>query len=372
MKTGKTIVDLAGEIMRQAESKKDFIVNSGDLEVVPGAATGALVLGFKDPKVDFEPVVVGETAHTNLSEQLKIPMEYYRRMRAEQPDLLASNVNTWMAAKPQKRLLRTLDGKARAMLSDKFRVGMDNIHLAEAALPAIQEANMEIVSCDVTETKLYIKAVDRSIQRHIPSGFRMGDGSHQFFKVPSGEICPAIQIQNSEIGYASLSITGGWLDSGCTNLAWFFKERGMKRRHVGAQLDVGEELYRLMTDEALNATDKAIWLQFRDAVKATVTEAGFDDLVKTLTATAQNQIEGDPVKCVEVTAKKFGLNETQRSGVLQHLIRGGDLSQFGLANAVTSLANGADNYDVATDLEGVGGKIIELRPTEWKELAKAA
>jgi hypothetical protein len=373
MRIGRDVNDLAAEIVRQAESKKDYLVNTADLEVGAGDSDGGeLMLAFRDPSVDFKPVVVGATAHQHFSEQLNIPMAYYRRMQAEAPDLLATSVNRWMGLKPRKATLRTLDGKARALMSDKFRTDLDNIQLAEAALPAIQAANMEIVSCELTETRLYIKAVDKSIQRHIPSNFRMGDGSHHMFRVPSGDICPAIQIQNSEIGYASLSITGGWLDGGCTNLAWFFRERGLKKIHVGARLDVGDELYRMLSDDTKNATDIAIWKQFRDAVKAAISEEGFDDLVGTLTKTAQNQIEGDPVKCVEITAKKFGLTDNQRGSVLQHLIRGGDLSQFGLANAVTSAANETEDYDNATALEGLGGKIIELKPTEWVELAKAA
>lgn len=371
MKTGKTIVDLAAEIMRQAESKKDYLVNTADLKAST-ASNGEIALGFSDPSVEFEPVIVGPTAHQNFADHLGIPMPYYRRMQAEAPDLLATNINAWMEKKPAKRLMRTLDKKARAMLSPSYRLGLDYVHLAEAALPVIQDAGMEIVSCDLTETRLYIKAVDKSIQRHIPNGFRMGDGSHQGFKVPNGEVCPAIQIQDSEVGYGALSVTGGYLDGGCTNLAWFFKERGLRKVHLGARLDVGDELYRLLSDDTKNATDVAIWKQFRDAVKASVSPEGFDDLVKTLTQTAQNPIEGDPVKVVEVTAKRFGLNDNQRGSVLQHLIRGGDLSQFGLANAVTSVANDADDYDNATALEGLGGKIIELRPNEWTELAKAA
>ena len=91
-----------------------------------------------------------------------------------------------------------------------------------------------------------------------------------------------------------------------------------------------------------------------------------------------NEMVADPIKVVEVTAKRFGLSEGQRTSVLQHLIRGGHPNQFGLANAVTSMANDESDYDAASQFEALGGRIIELPKHEWKalsegrELAKAA
>jgi hypothetical protein len=75
---------------------------------------------------------------------------------------------------------------------------------------------------------------------------------------------------------------------------------------------------------------------------------------------------------VEVTATRFGLNETERKSVLDHLIRGGDLSQYGLHNAITRTAEDLDDYDRASDFERFGGQIIELPANEWRQIAEAA
>lgn len=372
MRIGRDIRDLAAEVYRQAESKHDYLASTKDMKVVVEKPVGTeidkvkLQLGGQSGEL----LDIGDTAHDQIATQADIPTKYYRRMLVEKPELLARNVNTWFEAKPETRMLRTLDGKARALLSDKYRP-LDNFELLEAALPALKSGSLEVVSAEVTERRLYLKAVDRAIQRHIPSGFRMGDGSHQFFKVPTGEVIPAIQIGNSEIGYGALSVTGGWLDSGCTNLAWSFKERGLRKTHVGARLDIGDELYKLLTDEAREATDRAVWLQFRDAVKNAISVEGFEALVETLKAAAGEKIEEDVVKVVEVTARRFSLNDGQRNSVLKHLIEGGDLSRFGLANAVTSMANEVEDYDRASELEALGGKIIELPKSQWKQIATA-
>ena len=54
---------------------------------------------------------------------------------------------------------------------------------------------------------------------------------------------------------------------------------------------------------------------------------------------------------------------------MPHLIRGGDLSAWGLANAVTRTAEDVPDYDRATELEAAGGRVIELAPADWKAIA---
>ena len=53
---------------------------------------------------------------------------------------------------------------------------------------------------------------------------------------------------------------------------------------------------------------------------------------------AARPLDADPVKVVEATPRRFALTECERTGVLAHLIRGGDLSAWGLANTVTRTA----------------------------------
>lgn len=84
------------------------------------------------------------------------------------------------------------------------------------------------------------------------------------------------------------------------------------------------------------------------------------------------RLTGDPVKTVEVLANRYTLNDTERASVLRYLILQGDLSGYGLVNAVTHYSQDVDDYDRATEFESLGGKLIELTPTEWKGLAQAA
>ena len=52
--------------------------------------------------------------------------------------------------------------------------------------------------------------------------------------------------------------------------------------------------------------------------------------------------------------------------MLRHLITAGDLSGYGLVNAVTHYSQDVDDYDRATEFESLGGKLIELPAPEWK------
>ena len=364
MNTGMNVNDLAVEIERQANSKRDLVTSTSNLAIELEDDVPSIVIA------DKEQFAIGDVAHGQLAEHTGIPKAYYDRMLVQEPKLYADSVNTWLHKNPADRMLRILDAKMRAFLSNKYR-RIDNIDLGAVALVAIKEAGMDVVSAGITEKHLYIKAVDPKIQRHIPNGFKMGDGSHQFFKVPSGDVCPAIMVRNSEVGFGNGEVVGGLLDGGCTNLAWMFKQRGMKKMHIGARLEVGEEMYRWLSDETQKVTDEAIFLQFRDAVRVAISVEGFDDLIEQVSATTLNKIEADPVKVVELTARKFMFNDTQRASILTHLVNGGDLSQFGLSNAVTSMANEQIDYDVSSLAEGVGGKIIELPKSEWKALSSA-
>jgi hypothetical protein len=357
MKTGKTLVELAHEIQRRSDAKQDFVVPTKALSLAPTAATlhfGNKVVGVK------------ELAHAQMAAHLGIPKPYYDRMLADKPALLADNVNEWLHSSTESRMLRTLDGDARAYLSDRYRP-LENEDLAEAVLPVLMDLDVVIMSADITDRRFYIKAVDRRIEKDIPAGAKMGDGSHTIFHTLS----PAITISNSEVGLGTLSVQTSILTKQCTNLATF-ADRSIRKSHVGGKHEITDGLYHMLSDETRRQTDKAIWMQVKDVVRNAFDEARFMALTDQVYAATEDKIDNDPVKVVEVTARKFSMNDGERQSVLKHLIQGGDLSRYGLFNAVTRAAEDLKDYDRATEFERYGGQIVELGKTDWRELAEAA
>jgi hypothetical protein len=146
----------------------------------------------------------------------------------------------------------------------------------------------------------------------------------------------------------------------------------LKKFHVGARHGMSDETYAVLTQEARDKSAEAMRLIIRDVVKAATDAADFAMRVKELEIATQNKIEGDVPKAVEVLGNRLNLTHGEQSSVLRHLIEGGDLSQYGMANAVTRTASDLSDYDRVTELERFGGNVIDLVPSQWQEVALAA
>lgn len=363
MKTGKTLQELAAEVARQAKTKQDYRATTGEA-IWPSVVDDQVQLSLKDTGC----FPINELAHDQIAQHLKIPKPYYDKMKSEAPDLLANNIYTWFQKYPAIRTVRTLDTKVRAFLSNSF-MPLDNYDFARAILPVLQQRNLEVMSCEVTEKRLYIKAVDQQLFKDIPVGYRMGDGSHKIFDT----VAPAVIASNSEVGFGTLSLETGVYTRACTNMA-LFAGSGMKRRHVGVRhklLEDVEDMETIMSDKTKQKTNEALWLQVQDLIKSAFDEKTVKQRVEQLEAAGTNKIVGKVEKVLDVTAEKLGLTDEEQEDVLKFLIEGGQLSQYGLHAAITRTAQEVDSYDRATELEYMGGRVIDMTANQWKELQDA-
>lgn len=348
MKSGKSIVELAIELERQSKVKVDYLANTRVLEMTD---TTQLAINNDTP----QELAITEHAHTQIAARLEIPNKYYNRMRNEAPSLLAANVNKWFHSKPERRMVRTLDGNVRAFLSDRYR-RLDNFDLASAALPILAEMGegIEIVSSELTGSRMYIKAINRRLELEVKKG-----------DVVQAGVC----LTNSEVGLGSLKVEPLVYRLICTN-GMIAQDYATKKYHVGRVADDGEA-YELYSDETLKADDKAFYLKVQDTVRAAVDVAKFGQIVNRMQAATEQKIEGSPVAAVEVLSEKFGYDNEEKSGILTHLIQGGDLSAYGLLNAITRTSQDLTDYDRATEFERDGSKILSLPATTWKAIALA-
>ncbi len=349
MKSGKTLVELATELERQSTAKKDFVASSAVLEMTP---EGDLTLE-SDANTNEFPVT--DHCHTQIAARLDIPSKYYKRMQKEAPLLLAANVNQWFHTKPERRMIRTLDGQARAYLSDRYR-RLDHFDLASAVLPILAEMGegIQIVSTELTDTRMYIKAINRRLE----------------LEVKPGDVVQAgIAISNSEIGLGALRVEPLIYRLICSN-GMISQDYSKKQYHVGRNASDNES-YELYRDETLKADDKAFFLKVQDTVRAAVDITKFSTIVEQLRSATERKIEGNPVKAVELLSERFGFNSNESGGILQHLIQGGDLSAYGLLNAITRTSQDVENYDRCTELERDGSRVLSLTASTWKQIAMA-
>ena len=352
MKTGLSLTELAAKIEANRSLKRDYIADTRDMRMLV-QDDGATALEFPDgaggARATF-PVL--STAHDQIGDRTGIPARYYDRMLAEDPELLATNVNAWFARKPARRMVRTLGGDARALLSDRYQ-RVDNEHIAEVALPVLAELpGVQFPSCEVTDRRLYIHFVVPTITGEV----RKGD------VVQAGGI-----ISNSEVGHGSVSVAGLIWRLWCLNGAK--TGEAFRRNHVGRQVEDSEALW---ADDTRAADDRAVLLKVRDMVRAVVDETRFRATLAKMQGLVAPRITGSPERAVEVLAQKVGATEGERGSILRALIEGADLSAWGLVNAVTAQAHAAASYDRAVEFEAAGGALIDLPATEWREVLEAA
>jgi Domain of unknown function (DUF932) len=346
MKTGRTIVELAQELLSQQETKRDFHANPKSLSMIP---SGQFQL---ETNSGLEIMPATPYAHGQMASKLNIPKNYYDRMMAHSPQLLSENVNHWLGDRDETALVRTLRGQMRAFLSNRYRI-VDNHDILAMVIPELSEmgSGIEIVSCQVTDEKMYLKVINKNLEAAIS----VGD------PVQAGFI-----LSNGEIGNASVSVEPFIYRLICTN-GMILKDKRQRKNHAG-RANENADLY---ASDTLQAIDDAFKLKIRDLVRSAISITTFQEAVADMQGAKSNLITGSPVKAVEVTAKAIGLNDDESKLVLNHLIRAGDLSQFGMLNAVTRTAEDTESYDRATEIERLGSSVLYLPATTWREVATA-
>jgi len=341
MKQGmKSIENLYGELMRQREARMDLIADTRSLSV--STENGISTLSIFTDK-DIYNFKVTDIAHRQIADRLGISFKYYERMMNEYPKLLDENVNSWLKFKAEKRMLRTLDGKLRAFLSNRYR-RLDNLELVDHILPVIaQMKNCSIASCDITETHLYLKVINKSMKAEI---------------VPGDIVQAGFVVSNSEIGLGALKVEPLVYRLVCKN-GMISKDYAHKKYHTGRNVEDTDNAYELYSDETLKADDKAYFMKVQNIVSAAVDETKFMLTVDKMRQAKNIKTGDNPVETVEVLGDKYLLNKNERASVLHHFIMDEDFSQFGLVNAVTRTSQDVEDYNRATELERIGGTILE-------------
>jgi len=368
MNSGRTLQSLADELERQRQTRKDFIAPQEKLRVVADGTRGIVIDGLNG-----QPLTLTPHAHRQVADHLAIPQKYYERMRSEQPALLAENMNTWLkAAGAEKRMVRTLGGEVRAFMSQKFRP-LDNFELAEAVLPKLVELNVQITSCELTETRMYIKGILPDLSDDLPAGAVWGSGHAavaEYRGNQPGKVVAAIVISNSEVGAGTLRVEPSVFTTWCTNLA-IISQAAMRKYHIGRAFEAQEDL-SIYRDETREANDKAFWLKVGDVTNAAFDRKIFESAVALIRSAAGNRIiSNDLPAVVDAIVEQLALPERAASGILTQLARGGDLTAWGLSSAITALANTTGDYEAATELERAGGKVLALEGRDWKKISEA-
>lgn len=348
MKAGRPLPEVLIELKRQQEAKRDYISPAFSMSF--DGDSSALVLDHIGPK-DSMSFGMTDLFHRQIGTALSIPARYYDLMKREKPDLLAQNVNSWLATREGSYMIRTMDGNARAFLSDRYR-RIDNLEIASAVLPLFAgQPDIEILSTEITESRLYLKIVNHRLEMAC-----VGD------RVQAG-----ILISNSEVGLGAVSVQPLVYTLACTN-GMVVSSMGERKTHIGRAAKALEDSFDIYSDETIEAEDHAFMLKLRDVATAAFEEARFAQIIGKLEDSAGAKITGRVQDVVELTGRAFSLNEGEQDDILKYLIQGGDLSLYGLSNAITRASQDVVSYDRATQMEAIGWNVATMPTSQWKEI----
>ena len=170
MKQGRSLPEVLTELQRQNAAKHDYIAPAQALSLSEDGEN--IILDHIDASSSAQ-FGVTDLFHRQIGAALNIPAKYYDMMRSQKPQLLSQNVNSWLADRDQSYMIRSMDygsGQvARAFLSDRYR-RIDNLEVATAVLPLFAgKEEMEVVSCEVSPSILFIKRVHHKLELAVVS-----------------------------------------------------------------------------------------------------------------------------------------------------------------------------------------------------------
>jgi hypothetical protein len=368
-------VDLIAELDRRRQSARDIVIDAGRLDhgvnISPdGKASYRLGVPFVGDA--FEGFPLSPTALGQVAQAASIPGDYAKRIHGDYPLLFADSVAT-LLPKDKARMVRSLDGRVRAFLSDRYRV-LDNFDLAFSVLTEANKVGAEIQRWTLTEDRFEARLIVPDWRETI--GYRdlgQGGGGHQFFKAPSdgqggSVIIPGLYVSNSETGKGGQVVRPYLLDSVCNNGALI--ETTLRTVHLGGQVGEG-----ILTREAAEADSRAVWLRVRDVIAAVFDREAFTKTVEQFRKTGEFEL-GNPLEAVDYVVTNHGLTDEDKQALINELIapshgRNANGTVLSLLNAITQRAQAYETSDPekATELEAIGGRII-ANPAQYVVVRK--
>lgn len=375
--------ELVDTLNRQKASKVDVVLDSRHLRVVSADDGFRLVPDHAQAQEWLPKEGVAVTRHClpQVCERGKpgFPHKFIKELHgAGFGDKAADLMTELLRAEPQRNLVRMLDGKARAFLSNKYLV-LDNHDIAFACLDVARQFDGEVLACDLSETRMRIQFTSRKVWDTVNVATqeaklgalsnhhwlnRVDRGKGFGFDMPGGPgtVRPLITLSNSETGHGGYNVSVGLLQDVCVNGAII--EKVAQRVHLGSALAEG-----LFRPETVATSAKAIAMQAQDAVRAAFQPDGFKRILA-LVEGAQAEAVKAPTAAVNNVVAVFELPIERKEAILEYFLKDyGGADAYGLAQAVARAAQDTEDGDEAEAFQNAAGQII-AKPATIRRASK--
>lgn len=374
------LVDL---LKLQADIKVDEVVTAnrltmrdGQLHII-GAHTRLDETGVTATDAVLAPT---ERFDDGVSDKLGIPRAYLRKLRETERDVIVpvlgyspglpvsmydANVNGWLQSEPNRKFLvrsfRTDNpddvGIARALLSDQFRLGMDNLDVLLAVLAGVRAAgvDVDIFRCSLTERQMRVMLTAPAITAMAPS---LLNGYRSPFSGKTGRDLPLIfaglDIRNSETGGGAFSVAPAAVFEVCSN-GMTRQAEALRKAHLGVRLDEGVVRW---SAETVNAATELVKAQARDAVETFLSADYLARWVDEIEGKASTPVV-DAVGTIERVGKTHAFSDAEQASILDCFIRSGELTAGGVMQAVTAAAQGVESPDRQAEMEDLAMAVLD-------------
>jgi hypothetical protein len=383
--------DLVTLLNEQKAAKLDLVVparnvwsRDGKL-VVKGAEAQLTDTGVTAVNGVYRPTDVFDEG---LSGKLAIPQQYLRRMRAERPDLLDKNVNGWLHGYKNTatgveipgddrafllRLFRGEDGGegvARAMLSDKYNLSMDNLDILTAIMAGIRDSGHQplVRVSDLSERNMRVRfefpdrsALAPGLLTDYRSPFDSGKvkraglfdelrqqyGAHHIFSEKEAPLTIlGVDFRNSETGGGAYTLTPVIEFIRCTN-GWIERKEGIRKVHLGSRLAEGQVKPSL---ETLRKSGELVASETKDAMTQWLADGYLESLIARHTEQAQTEITS-ATETVPTVCASLGFTPEESKDILDLFVLSGQPTAGGVAQAVSAYAQTVEDPDRAYEIE---------------------
>jgi hypothetical protein len=385
----QAVSTIMAELERQKKERKDFLINSKNLEFK--IIDRQILLKIDPGKGDNMLVPMGRRGWTQLAQWMGLRQSdrFYRwlafghqnpsGLKAHQkvdPDrnwgTWVDLINDYMHTEKEQRLVRCLADTdkqvyCRAMLSDKYNI-ISNADFFFCIVEALDSVGAETWHARLSEDKFYLYAVAPGITGQISTDrdFDPGDGWKSRWYGKEGDVMnAAVCAGNSETGEGGCFLSSAVLRRVCVNYCVYHDLVSMT--HVGKRYDPTDVL---LSDETIRKRNDFFFSKVTDLTRNSFDPDRFQQMLDNMNKATKDVVD-DPERAADVLQYCFDISEDRKARIRDMFVKEQDGSRYGLANAVTAFAHDDKlDADVGYDLEKAATELFKGNMSAFYEKAE--
>lgn len=364
-----TFDDLMNEVTRR---KEDFIASRSEIKVFPNNEIDGYAIGMQEGGIGE---MIGAPATNFAMQQLATRTApglkaLYDHTKATFPqntrmqNVFSATMNEYLSSVPNRFVVRTQDlgyentpMVARGVVGQSYKC-LDTDMMLESIAPAVCNSNFgwDCIGGNRTQSRDHMRYVSTD------PVFTMTDPQGRLRKFHSG-----FMASNSEVGHGKLAFSVFFTDAFCTNGMIFSKMTiaGVNYMHKGARIET--DFGTIIGSSARQAEQDSMRVLLAEAAEIATSNQAFPEIEANLRRSMEEQIPTDvnPADAVVPFIRLAGLNKRDNDSIAQEFCRSGDFSRFGLASAITAVAQHQNTFDNRIAMETAGGDILTMSASSW-------